>query len=298
MLEDHGRFAYSSIDSRPDYSWPEGKRLAVYVAMNIEVFRYGKGKGLAMASADQSQGHSFFSFREYGNRVGYFRLMDLADELDLPLEHQLNVAVYDHAPEIVARARARGDEFLGHGLTNSDAQAELTIAEEKALIDLTTSKITENERTPPLGWMAPWLSNSGETLDMLQEAGYGYSMDWTMDDQPIWAKTRNGKILLMPYPVELNDGRSVVYFGHSPATFADLIVWSFDEMLKQSEKQPLVMPVSLHTFLMGRPYRIPELRRAFQHIISHRDKIWLTRPGEIYKHICALPKGTVPGDDD
>ena len=143
--------------------------------------------------------------------------------------------------------------------------------------------------------MSPWLSNSSVTPDLLQEAGYRYFMDWTMDDQPIWMKTRSGRILSMPYPVEVNDTRGIVWYRHTADEFADMIVDQFDEMLEQSRKQPLVCPISLHPFVVGRPYRIRRLRRAFEYIVAHRDEIWLTRPHNICEHIESLPSGIVPG---
>ena len=125
MLPTHGRYDYSSITTRPDYSWPGDRRLAVYIALNIEAFGFGVGKGAAIAPPDQAQSHCVYSWRDYGNRVGIWRLFELLDELGLPAEAQLNAAIYDVAPDIPARLRARGDEILGHGLTNSDEQGHL-----------------------------------------------------------------------------------------------------------------------------------------------------------------------------
>ena len=145
-------------------------------------------------------------------------------------------------------------------------------------------------RTPPM--------SSPVSMDLLQEAGYRYVMDWTMDDQPVWLKTRKGKILSMPYPVEVNDNRALVWFRYSSEDFADMIVDQFDEMLEQSEGQPLVCPISLHPFSIGRPYRMRQFRRAMEHILKHRDRIWLTRPRDICAHIESLPPGIVPGSED
>ncbi len=163
------------------------------------------------------------------------------------------------------------------------------------MIERVTATLERHEGQRPMGWMSPWLSNSGLTPDLLREAGYRYFMDWTMDDQPVWMKTRGGRILSMPYPVEVNDTRGIVWYRHSADEFADMIVDQFDEMLEQSRNQPLVCPISLHPFVAGRPYRIRRLRRAFEHIAAHRDEIWLTRPRDICAHIESLPPGTVPG---
>jgi len=294
-LPGHGRYEYSSITRRPDYSWPGGHRLAVYVALNIEAFGFGVGKGAAIAPPDQAQSHSIYSWRDYGNRVGIWRLFDLLDDLKIPSEAQMNTEVYTLAPDIPERLRARGDEILGHGATNSDEQGHLPEEDERALIETTTTIIERHEGKRPTGWMSPWLSNSLNTLDLLQEAGYRYVMDWTMDDQPIWLRTRRGRILAMPYPIEVNDTRGIVWYHYTSDEFADLIVDQFDEMLEQSRRQPLVCPISLHPFVIGRPYRIRRLRRALQHILAQGHRIWLTRPRDICAHIESLRPGIVPG---
>ena len=175
-------------------------------------------------------------------------------------------------------------------------QEHLDEQAEAALIAEVTRTIEHREGSPPLGWMSPWLSNSAVTPDLLQEAGYRYFMDWTCDDQPIWMTTRAGRILAMPYPVECNDTRGIVWYGHTAREFVDMMIDGFDEMLAQSERQPLVCPISLHPFVMGRPYRVRQLRRFFEHIAPQRERIWLTRPRDICAHVESLPRGTVPGD--
>lgn len=295
MLPTHGRYDHSGIDSRPVYDWPDGTRLAVYFAMNVEVFAYGEGRGAGVAPPEQAASDSVYSWRDYGNRVGFWRLMDLFDSLGLPCEHQVNTAVYEHCPDIAARIRARGDEVLGHGVTNSHEQGGLSEADERALIEHCTEVITREEGAAPTGWMSPWLSNSAVTLDLLQEAGYRYCMDWTCDDQPVWARTRSGRILLMPYPIETNDNRALVWFRYSSEEYADMLVDTFDEMREQAASAPLVMPVSLHPFVVGRPYRLRQLRRALRHIAAAGDAVWITRPGDICRHVESLPEGTVPG---
>ncbi len=297
MLPTHGRYAYSNIARRPDYTWPGGKRLAVYVAVNIEAFGYGIGRGAGIAPPEQAQSASVYSWRDYGNRVGMWRLFELFDALDLPIEAQMNTEIYEVAPDIPEKLRARGDEILGHGLTNSEEQGHLREEVERDLIARVTATIETHEGKRPVGWMSPWLSNSGVTLDLLKEAGYRYVMDWTMDDQPIWMRTRSGPILSMPYPIESNDSRAVVWLRYTSAEFADMIIDQFDEMLEQSERQPLVCPISLHPFIAGRPYRIRQLRRALEHVLAHRDRIWLARPRDICAHIESLAPGVVPGSE-
>jgi allantoinase len=156
VLPTHGRYDHSSIVSRPDYTWPGGRRLAVYVAINVEAFGYGIGKGAAIAPPDQAQSHSIYSWRDYGNRVGVWRMFELFDALDVPIEAQMNIAVYDLCPDIPAKLRQRGDEIVGHGVTNSEEQGHLREELERELIARVTSTIEHREGSRPAGWMSPW----------------------------------------------------------------------------------------------------------------------------------------------
>jgi hypothetical protein len=122
-------------------------------------------------------------------------------------------------------------------------------------------------------------------------------MDWALDDQPIWLKTRAGPILSVPYPVELNDLPAMVFRHHTGRQFAEMIVDQFDEMIVQSRKYPLVFSVALHPFIIGQPFRLHALREAIRHIMAHQDEVWLTTPGEIARYCGTLPPGTVPGSE-
>jgi allantoinase len=291
MLPTHGRYEYSSITSRPDYTWPGGRRLAVYLALNIEAFGFGVGKGAAIAPPDQAQSHSVFSWRDYGNRVGIWRLKTMLEEFGLPVTLLVNSEIYETAPAIVAAFREAGHEVAAHGRTNSEAQGLLGEAGEANLIRGATETIAAHEGQKPRGWLGPWLSESPVTPDLLHEAGYEYLLDWCADDQPIWLKTRAGRILAMPYPQELNDSSSIVGRRVSASDFAGMVIDQFDEMLEQSAGQPLVYAVALHTYIMGQPFRLRHLRRALAHIAAHRDRIWLTHAGEIARHFKALDAG-------
>ena len=120
LVPKHNRYDYSPIIGRKDYSWPGGKRLAFVLTTNVEWFAFGAGLGHDPAKQGEPQTHRNYSWRDYGNRVGIWRLFDLAEELRLPLAHNANSLLYEHAPQIMDRIRARGDEIVGHGRTNSE----------------------------------------------------------------------------------------------------------------------------------------------------------------------------------
>lgn len=294
-LKTHGRYDYSPLRGRPDYSWPGGKRLAVYFALNLEHFAYGEGLGAELAPGGPQPDILNFAWRDYGNRVGAWYMLDAFDALKLPMAALVNSAMYDYAPQLVAACRARGDEIVGHGRTNAERQGVLEEAAERALIAEATERLKVEEGHAPEGWLGPWISHSHVSPDLLAEAGYRYLLDWAMDDQPIWLKCRGGrKIMAVPYPQEINDIPAIAARKVGASDFADMIVDQFDEMLELSAERPLVMGVALHAYLVGQPHRLKHLKRALKYIAQRRSEIWLTTPGAIARHCAALPAGIVP----
>ncbi|MGH6637352.1 MAG: polysaccharide deacetylase family protein [Polaromonas sp.] len=280
-LRQHGRFPYSPITERRLPAWPDGHRLAVYVAMNLEQYAFGEGLVEDLVPGIPAPDVLNNSWREYGNRVGAWRLLKLLQEHRLPVSLLVNSELYAVAPQLIAAYRDYGAEVAAHGRTNSQHQADLDEPEERALINAVTATITRHERHPPAGWLSPWIAETERTPDLLGEAGYRYVLDWCMDDQPIWLKTRSGRILAVPYPQELNDSAAIIGRQVSASEFADMIVDQFDEMLLQAEDQPLVMGIALHAMIAGQPFRLRHLRRAFKHIADRSDQCWLTTAKQI-----------------
>lgn len=297
MLPKHGRYEFSPIHARKDYSWPGGKRLAFCVVTNLEVYAYRKGWGWDPAKLGEPQNQRNFAWRDYGNRVGIWRMFDMFDQLGIPAAHNVNSLLYADHPQIFERIRQRRDEIVAHGRTNAERQSDLWELDERRLIDDVTAQITAQEGKPPKGWMGPAASESNVTPDLLKEAGYTYVMDWPADDQPFWLRTRAGPLLSVPYPAELNDSAAIIHRRDTMQQFADMIVAGFDEMVEQCTAQPLVMTISLHPFVVGQPFRLGALRQALTHCVQHgqRDRVWWTTPGAVADFCYALPAGVIPG---
>jgi peptidoglycan/xylan/chitin deacetylase (PgdA/CDA1 family) len=288
LLKTHGRYPYTAIHRRPDYNFPGGKRLAVYLAFNIEHFDFGEGLGANLAPGGPQPDVLNFSWRDYGNRVGVWRCLDLFDELKLPVACLANTALYDYCPEVLAAFVARNDEIVGHGHTNSERQGTLSETEERQLIEYCRDRIAGESGAAPAGWLSPWISESAVTPDLLAEAGYRYTLNWCHDDQPVRFATRSGRPLWsIPYPQELNDVPMIVARQMDGRDFADMIIDNFDEMLAQSVRQPLVMGIALHPYLVGQPYRLRHLRRALRHILA-AGAVWFTTPGAICNYVDTL----------
>ena len=289
----HDRYPYSPIAGRPVYDWPDGKRLAIYVGLNLEWFSFGEGLGAELAPGGSQPDVLNYAWRDYGNRVGVFRLAELFGELKLPVSLLVNAEMYRHAPQAVAAFQDA--EIVGHGRSNSERQGELTEYKETLLIDETTAAIEKHSGHRPRGWLGPWISQSHLTPDLLQEAGYSYLLDWCHDDQPVWMKTRKGRILSVPYPQELNDIPQIVARKREGDDFADMIIDAFEVMHAECEKRPLVMGIALHAYVVGWPHRFKHLTRAIKHIVNRADdRVWIATAGAIAAHAARLPQGTVP----
>jgi allantoinase len=296
-LAHHDRYEYSPIIERPDFDWPDGKRLAFYLALNVEHFEFGGSLGHTPTALGPPPDPRNYAWRDYGLRVGIWRIFDLAQELGLPLCHLINSSVSERYPQIVARISERGDEVVGHGRTNSERQADLDEAGEAELIREATDTLARIHGAPPAGWMGPWISESSVTPDLLKEAGYRYLLDWPADDQPFWMRTRSGPLLSVPYPIEINDSPTMLSRMQSATDFGQMIVDQFETMLEFSKHRPLVCGVSLHTFVVGQPFRFAQLRKALEYIVQHpaRERVWFTRPGDIAAHAGSLPAGIIAG---
>ncbi len=288
-MNHHHRYSYSSITNRPDFDWPEGRRLAIYLGMNLECFSFGDGLGAELAPGGPQPDVLNYAWRDYGNRVGAPRMLELFDRLNLPCTTLINSELYTTAPGLAEAFAARGDEIAGHGRTNAERQGTLSEADESALIAEATEVLTSRHGRAPKGWLGPWISQSAVTPDLLHEAGYEYLLDWCHDDQPTWMQTRNGRILSVPYPQELNDIPQIVGRKREGADFGDMLIDAFDVMLEESARRPLVMGIALHGYLMGHPHRLKHLDRALRHMLAAGgDAVWWTTAGAINDHFRAL----------
>ncbi|MEL6521599.1 MAG: polysaccharide deacetylase family protein [Pseudomonadota bacterium] len=284
-MPQHGRYAYSAITDRPDFEWPDGKRLALYLGVNLECFAFGEGLGAELAPGGPQPDVLNYGWRDYGNRVGAWRMLELFDRLDLPTTALVNSHLYEEAPGLAEAFHARGDEIAGHGRTNAERQGVLEEEEERRLISEATNVLTAKHGVRPKGWLGPWISQSRVTPDLLDEAGYDYLLDWCHDDQPVWMKTRKGRILSVPYPQELNDIPQIVGRKREGSEFGDMICDAFDVMVDESARRPLVMGIALHGYLMGHPHRLKHLDRALRYMRDRAgEQVWWTTAGAINDH--------------
>ena len=280
----HGRYEHSAITRRPHFLWPNGRRLAVYFALGVEHYAFGEGMTENLVSGMPHPDVLNASWREYGNRVGAWRILQTFGERGLPLSILLNSAVCEHAPDLIDAAQGAQCEFIAHGYSNSDTLAGMAEADEARYVDDVAAQMAAATGTRPRGWASPWIAETLSTPDILSEHGYWYVLDWCMDDQPVWLNTRGRPLLSIPYSQEINDSSTVIGRQASATEFAEMIIGQFDEMRETTGNEPLVMSVILHSFISGQPFRLRALRRALEHISQHSADIWITQPGKIAQH--------------
>lgn len=286
-------YDYSPLTDRPPSVWPNGRRLAVYIAVGLEVYAYAEGLTEDILPGAPSPGLVNVAWRDYGNRVGGFRLLDRLGSLGIAPAILLNSGVYEAAPDIIQAARRLGAEFIAHGYRNSDTLATMTPGRESEYIASVARAIKDNEGEQPGGWSSPWLAHSASTLDLLSQHGFRYLLDLRLDDQPVWLRTEHKPLLAIPYAAEINDSTSQIGRFASGREFADMIVDEFDEMREAARNHALVMSVVVHSFISGQPFRLRALMRALRHI-TLQDDVWLCRPSDIAAAVGVNPNLATP----
>ena len=280
------RYSFRPITEGVNYKWPKGKGLAVYLAVNLEVYDLNATCFDTFVPNSAKPDIINYCWLDWGNRVGAWRLLEAINEYEIPTTALINTNLYTTRPGLVEAWRTVGCEIAAHGRTNGETQANMSEKEETELIAEVTDSIIKNEEAPPKGWLSPWLAETPLTLDLLAEAGYKYVLDWCADDRPFFMKTRRGKILSVPYPLEANDANAIAVRGATATEFTNLCIAQIDEMMRQAENGPIVSPIALHPHIIGQAHRLHEFRNVLARLSELRDELWLTYPKEIAAVVC------------
>jgi allantoinase len=272
---------YSPILHRPRLAWPGGARVALWVVPNIEHYEY-RPKFVRVRDPWPRSPHPDvlgYAQRDYGNRVGLWRLFGVTDELGIRCTVSLNMAVIEHYPAILAAMEARDWEYMSHGIYNTRYHWNFSADEERAAMEESKSIHERLTGRRLRGWFSPAITNTLQTFELAAECGYDYVADLYHDDQPFPLRTRTGQLLSMPYSVDLND---VILHrrGEEAADFARQIRDYFDTVYEEGAEQGRVMCIALHPYWVGQPHRLRAFRAAMEYILSHPG-VWLTTAGAI-----------------
>lgn len=283
MLQEPGRYDHRPLFDRPELELPGGARVAVWVASNHEFYEYNPPFGGTRRPWVRPQPDVLgYSHRDYGNRVGIWRVIDLLESLNIRGSISLNVALTDHHPQTTERCLELGWEFFSHGIYNTRYLFGLTEAEERRVIEDAIETIERRTGRRPYGWLSPALSNNDRTLDLIAEYGFLYTCDLFSDDQPFPVKTDRGNLISIPYSIELNDVIVYAQYQQSPAYYGRMIRRAFDWLVAEAERHDTsyVMCIPLHPYLVGQPHRLEHFADALRYVSQH-PAAWLATGEQI-----------------
>ncbi|MDX2270972.1 MAG: polysaccharide deacetylase family protein [Cyanobacteriota bacterium] len=275
---------YSPISQRPLLTLPNQARVAVWVVMNIEHFTFGQLGTAIQPHLTSPPEIANYGWRDYGNRVGIWRLFDLFANLGMPVTAALNAEICTLYPAIVQELRRQNWEVMAHGWNNSTGHSGLDPESERQLIDRTLTLLTEAAGSRPLGWLTPGFSVSESTFELLHAAGIRYIADWVNDDQPYAHPVGGGSLLAIPYSLETNDISLCLSARLSGSAFAQALIDQFDCLWEEGSLTPRIMAIGLHPFIVGQPLRFKYLQQALRYIL-HQPETWITTGSAIYNWV-------------
>lgn len=264
------------VFNRKRVTWPNGKTLAIWLIPNVEVFVLNQPTGTAGSNGLDVRN---YTWREYGMRVGLWRLADALDSVGARATVALNAATCEIFPKTMDEMKKRGWEMMGHGLTNSQGLRGMNLEQERTLIHTALQIIGRTMGTPVRGWLGSGLAETFTTLDTLAEEGVRYTGDWDNDDLPYRMKVKTGEMYAMPYGNQIND-IDVFGRGHTGQEYYQLLVDQFDTLYAESQKLPRVMGVPLHPFHTGQALNAKSFQKALQYF-KQRDGVWFATGSEI-----------------
>jgi peptidoglycan/xylan/chitin deacetylase (PgdA/CDA1 family) len=283
--DDYGPFPYVPINRRPKWKWPNGARVALWVAPNLEFFPLKAplaGQPWQKASEQKAPTVRAWGQRDYGNRIGIFRIMEVLSKYGIRATASLNADLCDHHPQIVEDAVKLGWEFMGHNRTNATWLNAVPPEEEGELIRYCTERLRQATGRRPAGWLSSGIVETWNTLDHLTAEGYLYVTDWVNDDQPYRMSVNGKTIVYLPYSYEINDNAQILQRHASSDDFELMVKRTFDVLYREGQDSARVMAICLHPFLTGVPHRIGGLDSALKYICAHED-VWLATGEEIVR---------------
>jgi len=276
------RVDYSPIIDRPIIKWPNNARVALWISPNVEHYEYMPDDDTARTPWPRTPFPDVqqYSYRDYGNRVGFWRMLETLDKYNIRSCVSLNMAVLEHFPEIRDAMVERDYDYMSHGIYNTRYLYTYTEEQEREFYRDTIDTLKLHTGKQLKGMLGPAISGTERTPDLMAEAGLLYHTDWMHDDQPVPIKVKSGKLVSVPYSIELNDSSLLRDNHYEGDYFARICKAQFDQLYKEGAESGRVMCIALHPFLIGQPHRIKYLDEILSHIMSH-DGVWQTTADDI-----------------
>jgi allantoinase len=274
--------AYSALIDRPPLRWPDDARVALWIQVNLESFELDlpnitltPPRGATPIPDVNNAG-----WRDYGNRVGIFRMMEVLDRHGLRSSTPTNSDVCLHFPEVIREANKRNWELMGHAVTNSISLSEMSEAEERQVIRASIDTLEAASGQRVRGWLGPNLAQNFHTNELLAEAGLDYVSDWCNDDQPYPIEVPRGRFIGVPYCKDIGDIPVFVGQGQPAERWYQMLCDEFDVLYEEGAQSGRIYGLAIHPFISGVPFRSKWLDKALEYITGH-DKVWITTAAEI-----------------
>ena len=282
---DHDLYPASDLFDRPNVTWPGDARIALWVTPILQWFPLnGTGKpfrapgGLTMPYPD----YRHYTSRDYGNRIGIFRILDALHEFGIPASVAANAAVAERYPALIREVLDRGHEILAHGLDMDHLHhSGLAYDEEVAVVRRSLEILRGVSGQPVTGWLSPARSQSHATLDILAQNGIRYACDWANDDMPYRMSTPHGPIWAMPLAQETDDRTVMLDLRHTEDSWLDQVKDRFDFLYREAGRHGgRIVSVPLHAWVSGVPYRFGIVREALAYMMDH-EGVWAANGQDI-----------------
>ena len=278
-------YDFNPYRGRKPLVWPGDKKVAVWVSPNLEYYEIDPPANPHRKSwAKPHPDVAGYAHRDYANRVGHWRMAEVMSKHDFPGSVSLSVALCQHHPDVVADGAARGWEFFSHGIYNTRYSYGMDERQERAIIEDSIRTVSEATGQTIRGWLAPALTHTPRTLDLIAEYGMDYTCDLYHDDQPMPVRTASGNLISMPYSLEVNDHYGFFIYNMSPREYAKMLIRQYERLAHEAEMPGgaggTVMCIPIHSYLIGQPHRIGAFEEVLRHIAAD-GRAWITRAGDI-----------------
>lgn len=278
---DHDHYAWSPITTRPPLRWPGGARVAFAVLVSLAHTEWSPPEGSVRAAYAPFPSFSIYSQREYGHRVGIYRLLRLLDGLGIPASVAIDRTTADHMPALVRYVADSGAEVLAHGVATTQMLSErMDPRDETEHIVSTLDSLERATGIRPAGWLGPDFGESTRTPGLLAEAGLGYVCDWGNDDQPYHMTTSTGALVSLPATVEMDDF-TALNVRHLPMdTYSRMVLDAFGQLHADGAETGRLMVLPIRAWLSGQPFRTSFLAEALREVAAH-EGVWAAHAGAI-----------------
>ena len=284
---DHDHYEWSPLVERKPLIWPNGARMAVCVVVSLERMEWSPRPGAFQTATLYNRplpDYRGYSHREYGHRVGIFRVLDVLQKHGIAPTVAMDALTARHYPYLVEHCLKRGCEIIGHGIAISRViNSRMSEAEERDYIRASIDALTEATAAPPKGWLSPDYGESDRTPAILAEAGIEYVCDWANDEQPYPMTTPKGSLVSLPLLLDLNDSFALAERGFPVHEYAGMIKDASDTVHADSEETGRLFALNVHPWIMGQPFRIGYLDRALGHVMG-KPGVWAASGSEIVQH--------------